>query len=203
MSKNKRTSKRSRGEVSPQNRDLVTRLYEQHAKWISIVRKLDRNSSIMPEDIVSDFYETMLYYGSPKLIKDDGSINEPYVYISLRNAFVTALTKNAKLPTVRLEDKHLAITEESDDEREAYSNLCQKVENEMASWQPAERELFDMYFTSGKSFRELGDDLDTSWTSLYYIIKHSKSKIKDALEEDYEDYLNGDWEQLKDDMENN
>ena len=195
----KRTSKRSRGEVSPENRDLVTQLYEHHAKWINIVRKLDRNSTILPEDIVSDFYETMLYYGTPAMIQDDGSLNEAYIYIALRNAFVSALAKNSKLPTVRLEDKHLCITEETDSEREAYSNLCKKVETEMTNWDEAERELFDMYFTSGRSFRELGEDLETSWTSLYYIIKHSKQKIKDSLGKDYEDFLNGDYEFLKDD----
>lgn len=192
-----RTNRKQRGEIHPRNRNIVEKLYEKHNKWVSIVRKLDSKYEF-PEDIVSDFYEQMLYYATPSMLKDDGEVNEAYAYISLRNMFIKALKDDSKIPTVRLEDKHLNIELEDDEEREAYERVCKIVEDETANWDWHERELFDTYFTSGMSLRQMGEELGTSWTSIYYVLKHSKEKIRDVLLEDYKDFVNGDYDLIKD-----
>jgi RNA polymerase sigma factor (sigma-70 family) len=192
-----RTNRKQRGEIHPRNRDIVEKLYEKHNKWVSIVRKLDSKYEF-PEDIVSDFYEQMLYYATPNMLKDDGEVNEAYAYISLRNMFIKALKEDSKIPTVRLEDKHLNIELEGDEEREAYERVCKIVEDEIANWDWHERELFDTYFTSGMSLRQMGEELGTSWTSIHYVLKHSKEKIRDVLLEDYKDFVNGDYDLIKD-----
>jgi RNA polymerase sigma factor (sigma-70 family) len=192
-----RSNRKQRGEIHPRNREIVEKLYGLHNKWVSIIRKLDSNYKT-PEDVVSDFYEQMLYYATPSMLKDDGEINEAYAYISLRNTFLKALKNEAKLPTTRLEDKHLNIVEDADEERIAYEKVCKIVEDETQNWDWHERELFDTYFTSGMSLRQMGDELGTSWTSIYYVLKHSKEKIKEALQEDYKDFINGDYDLIKD-----
>jgi len=189
-----RNNKITRGEIHPRNRDIVEKLYRLHNKWVSVIRKLDSNYKT-PEDVVSDFYEQMLYYATPNMLKDDGEINEGYAYISLRNTFFKTLKNEDKLPTVSLEEKHLNIAEdEQDEEKQAYQRICKLVEDETSNWDWHEQQLFDMYFTSGMSLRQMGEELGASWTSIYYVLKHSKEKIKEVLGEDYSDFLNGDYD---------
>jgi DNA-directed RNA polymerase specialized sigma subunit len=192
-----RDNRITRGEIHPRNRKIVEKLYTKHNKWVSIVRNLNKDYEFA-EDVVSDFYEQMLYYATPKMIKDNGEVNEGYAYISLRNTLYKTLKEDNKLPTTRLEDKHLNIAVDTDEDRLAYDKVCQLIEEETSTWDWHEQQLFDMYFTSGKSLRQLGNEIDTSWTSIYYVIKNSKDKIRDVLLEDYKDYLNGDYDLIKD-----
>ncbi len=191
-----RTNRKQRGEIRPENRKLVAKLAEKHNKWLSIVRKLDKNYQF-PEDVVSEFYEQTLYYGTPKMLNDDGEVNEAYTYISLRNAFLKTLKSDSKINTTRLKEQHLAIAEETDEEKEAFGRVCEIIEDEMSTWDWHEQQLFDTYFTSGMSLRQMGEELGASWTSIYYILRHSKEKIRDVLLEDYRDYINGDYDLIK------
>jgi len=54
--------------------------------------------------------------------------------------------------------------------------------------------LFKHYFDSGMSMRELADETRISTSSIFQTIKYCKGKLKENLNEDYEDYKNEDYE---------
>ena len=46
------------------------------------------------------------------------------------------------------------------------------------------------------SMRELEAETKISLTSIFHTIKHCKQQLREAVGEDYQDYINGDYELL-------
>lgn len=163
-----------------------------HDEWLRIVRSFGAGD--YSEDIVQEMYILLIKYVTPEKIFKDGQLQKSYVYRTLLNCWRQLLNKSKKMPKVSLNELPVAA-EVVDEEREAFNRICEMVEDEVASWPDEEdRGYFDAYFTTGLSYRKLGKKCGRSWISIYYNIKESKKKIKAALSEDYEDFINGDFD---------
>ena len=165
-----------------------------HKDWIRMVRSFGAGD--YSEDIVQEMYILLMKYVKPENIFNNGVLSKSYVYRTLFNAWQQLRNKSAKMPKVPLDELPLQI-DETNEEKEAFDRICQMVEDEVDTWEDEDdRGYFDAYFTTGLSYRALGKECGRSWISIYYNIKESKKKIKEALAEDYEDYLNGDYDRI-------
>lgn len=191
-------SKRTKKDITDVNRNIVEILGRSHNKWVNVIKKLSPRFQYA-EDIVQEFYIQMLRYASDKMIREDGSLNEAYAYVILRNVFYKSRqVENQKgIKYTELEEKHYNKEDLVDEEQEAYDAICQKVEEVINTWPWYEKELFDIYFTSGMSFRQMGKEIGISWISIYNTIKELKKRLKDAIGEDYEDYINGEYKLIE------
>jgi hypothetical protein len=79
----------------------------------------------------------------------------------------------------------------------AHERINQLIIDEMNSWNWYDKMLFNTYRKTGKSFRKLGDEIKIHPFSIYRTIKGCKDKLIEALGEDYEDYVNRDFELIK------
>lgn len=172
----------------------INEVYKFHKDWIRMVRSFGAGD--YSEDIVQEMYIRLIKYNCRDAVFNDGKVNKTYVYRMLFNFWHTLLNKSAKMPKVPLDELPLQI-DETNEEKEAFDRICQMVEAEVDTWEDEDdRGYFDAYFTTGLSYRALGKECGRSWISIYYNIKESKKKIKEALAEDYEDYLNGDYDRI-------
>lgn len=177
-------------------RSFVEKLYVNHDIWVTIVRRLD-NAYKYPEDVVMTFYEQMLLWATPKMLKEDGELNMPYLYISLRNAWILTKKTESRVQYCELKPEYEdRLTEATDEEREAFEKICQIIEKEAKEWEWYDRELFNIYFTSDMSYRTMSKEIGISFVSLYNNIRESSKKIKKILKEDYEDFLGGDYDYI-------
>ena len=67
-----------------------------------------------------------------------------------------------------------------------------RVLKEEAQW--FDYELFKTYITSGKSFRTLAEESKIGIRTIYLSIKRSKVIIAEKLFEDYQDFVNEDYD---------
>jgi predicted DNA-binding protein YlxM (UPF0122 family) len=74
---------------------------------------------------------------------------------------------------------HTYIDEDSD---ELWEKIDTFVERETSKWQWFEKNLFNVYLTSGKSMRDLERETKISVTTIFHTIKKCKTKLKNQYE---------------------
>ena len=63
----------------------------------------------------------------------------------------------------------------------------------MLEWNLEEGSIFLDKFINGTSYRKLGEEFNTPFYNINNNIRKNFDRIKEAVGEDYEDYLNGDY----------
>jgi DNA-directed RNA polymerase specialized sigma subunit len=69
-----------------------------------------------------------------------------------------------------------------------------KINEEMDTWEYFDRRLFQLYRDSGMSMRKIASETRISTKTIFYSIKKSKERLREKCAEDYEDYINEDYE---------
>jgi predicted transcriptional regulator len=71
-----------------------------------------------------------------------------------------------------------------------------KILDEINSWEWYDKMLFEIYRNEKTSMRKIAAKSNISLSSIFNTLKTCKKKIKDNIGEDWEDYLNEDFELL-------
>lgn len=162
-----------------------------------------------------------------KIIKKDGTVSKGYIFFCLRSIVINALKKktNPKYdyegdqydfeekyfnPEERAANSSKWSTKKADIQSwyglDAYEQTNQgvldKLENKMldvlkenADW--FDYELFKLYAHSGKSYKIISEETGIASKTIYLSIKKSKLIIAEHLYEDYQDYVNGNWDLIE------
>ena len=171
----------------------INEVYKHHKEWLNIVKSF--GEAEYAEDLVQEMYICLHKYTDVNQIFKDGELTKrghSYIYRILLNLFRQLHRKRKQLPKVNLDEVDL-MTDEDDEERAVLDIICQKVEQEVAEWNLEEGSIFLDKFINGTSYRKLGKKLDKHFTTVYFEFRETLEKIKEAVGEDYEDYLNGDY----------
>ena len=80
----------------------------------------------------------------------------------------------------------------------AEERMISKIQSEVESWEHwYDRKLFKIYYETDISMRKLAKETNISVTSIFNSCKNYKELIKSKFGEDFEDYLNGDFDLIK------
>ena len=71
-----------------------------------------------------------------------------------------------------------------------------KILDEINSWEWYDKMLFEIYRNEKTSMRKIAAKSNISLSSIFNTLKSWKKKIKDNVGEDWQDYLNEDFELL-------
>ena len=119
----------------------------------------------------------------------------------LRSIIVNAIKKKSNLKYNYLgsqydfEETYNFVDTGLDQEKlgvEALETKMYQILKEEAKW--FDYELFKTYLTSGKSFRTIAEESKIGIRTIYLSIKRSKMIIAEKLFEDYQDFVNGDYD---------
>ncbi len=77
---------------------------------------------------------------------------------------------------------------------DAFGSLINKVSEEMNNWHHYDRLLFQLYKDSNMSMREIAQGTNISLRSIFCTLKHCKERLKENVGEDFQDYVNSDYE---------
>jgi len=169
------------------NKQIVI-IARKHKDWVNIARSFGAKTEA--EDIVQEMYIRL-----DKYIKPEQPITTSYVWITLRNVYFDFLKKEPTTIELNLN--------ESDDVKDinsifAYDNLNESVKSKLNELHWFDKMLFELYVNSGKSMREISSETKISLSCIFNTISKVRSYLKEELYEDYQDYLNKDYEWLKD-----
>jgi len=172
----------------------MERIVKHHKEWIEIVKSFGGGD--MSEDIVQDTYLRILRLNYIDKFTGE-EINKGYIWLTLRSVYFDYLraNKNREVPL----DKFYSICDEEKNpfEDEASLLISNKIEEEINSWDWYDAMLFRAYKDSDLSMRDLSKWSKISLSSIFLTIKCCKGKLKRRIGEDYEDYLNKDYELIK------
>lgn len=158
-------------------------IYKRHNDWIGIVSSwVDEYA----EDIVQDMYVKIA-----ELNKEE--VNSSYIYLTLRSLTLNICYKNNQKPKVDI-DKTVLKVESNIEEEKAYGRLFDKIISEANKWSKFDRHLFIMYLVTGYSMRQIEEKTGVTLDTIFYTLKKCKERIKESVGEDYEDYINQDFE---------
>lgn len=168
----------------------------------------------IPQDIVEDFvHETYLrlnkYVDNPeKIMYNETEVNRFYVYITIKNLWTDYNKAKSKYIIYKIDDYDVeynfnttdwAVYEEVNYEREmAEQTILKKINEEVDSWDYwYDKKLFKLYYNTDLSLRKLANETNISVTSIFNSCRNYKEIIQSKFGEDFEDYLNGDFELIK------
>lgn len=174
--------------------DLLQILNQDRQKWINVVISLGCPKDYA-EDVVQDMYIKIATMKNPrKIMYNETEVNYWYVILALRSVCYDFM---------KWESKYVVsdIVEEADDpfsmeEQLAFERLYEKVKDEANGFGKYGARLVQVYFKTDYSIRGLAAESTISVTSIYNSIKQYRAILREKLGEDYEDYINGDYDKV-------
>lgn len=186
-------------------------LSKNHKVWIAMGLSLG-----IPDDMVEDFvHETYLrlnkYIDNPeKIMYNKTEVNKFYVYITIKNLWSDYNKAKSKYTIYKIDDYNNdyafdtsdnIIYEEVNYEKEiAQEYILDKINKEVESWDHwYDKKLFKLYYNTDMSMRKLASETSISVTSIFNSCKNYKEILISKFGEDFEDYLNGDFDLISKD----
>lgn len=189
-----------------------------HDKWISIVKGI--GGDMYAEDIVQEMYIKIFKLvdkrGTYDFLFKNGKLQDGYIFFTLRSilyAYLIQKNKHRKSPIEWLiknldkdkqnnpvtfgeltDENYIYDEQDSSSKMEAEERFLKKIDLESLNWSEYDRDIFNIYKDTGMSFREMSKYTKISYTHLFYRVKDCKEKLKDSLQEDWEDLDNEDYE---------
>jgi RNA polymerase sigma factor (sigma-70 family) len=167
-----------------------------HKEWIKMVHKFGAGS--YAEDIVQEMYIRLnKYVENPERIMYKNQPNKLFVWVTLRN--MTRQFQNKKDLMVYTGDMvEYDIAEEEFDrvQAEGFEKLIDKVWEVMEDLHWYDQKMFEVYHKTDMSMRDIEKETGISLFSIFDTLKNSKEYVQEKINEDYEDYQNGESERI-------
>lgn len=173
-----------------------------HAEYIKMAKAIANNNNEVynyAEDFVQEAYLRLAKYEDlfDKVVNTKGRVSKGYMFFTLRSIILNAIKKKSNLKFNYLgsqydfEETYNFIDEGVDVDKiglEAIEQKMYKIVREGSKW--FDYELFKTYLETGKSFRTIAQESGIGIRTIYLSIKRSKVMIAEQLHEDYQDFLN-------------
>ena len=174
----------------------LKKVAEHHEDYLRIVKSLGVDD--LAEDIVQEMYIKISKYCSPeRLLQENGKVNKYYIRCVLYNLVFDYRKQQNKHKKVNIEEVYnLGVEYDYIEETEAYTGLIQLIGEEVETWHWYDRDLFLLYWKTGFSIRKLSEETRISTSSIFQTLKYCKKRIRTNVGEDYEDFMNEDYELL-------
>lgn len=170
----------------------------RHKEWVDMARAVGCPEPYA-EDVVQEVYLRLYHYREniyDKLILPDDEVNTFYMFVSIRN-MVRTMMKNEGV-YINYEEFYYEEADGGADLQmeEAFTKLVVRMRNEANSWGRYHSKLFNVYYMTDFSMRDIADGTGISLTHIYNNLKTYKKIIIDKYKEDYEDFKNQDYDKL-------
>ena len=169
-------------------------LAKHHKDWVRIVNSF--GEYFLADDIVQETYIKIIRLNHIDKIVTE-SVNKNIMWLILRSVYVDHL-RARKIESVSIEDcTKLSYNDCNLEKHEAFNLIEQKIQEEIDKWHWYDIKLFNLYRESNLSMREIAEETDISLTSIFNTLKNCKERLLESIGEDFQDYLNGDFELIK------
>ena len=178
--------------------EWLTILYQYHTEWIAIVKSFGEHK--YAEDIVMETYLRLHQSKSNTKVVNNGKVNRAFMWVALKNNYVSYATMKSKVHKVNIKDYKLKSNDlDLSSQYKAIDVLDKKIETEINTWHWYDRELFVLITKGEISMRKFSRDSKISLSSISNTMSKCKKKLRLILGEDYEDYINQDFNKILND----
>ena len=166
---------------------------KHHKDWVKIVNSFGEYD--YAEDIVQEMYIAIHKYTTPDKIIKNGEVSKGYIFFTLRSLYYQFYNAKNKVNKISLDNIQIEYSNDIEQE-EAFAKVCNLMDNYIEDWHWYDQKLFKLYRDTDMSIRKIAKETGISWVSIFNTLKKCKKDIKDKFKEDYDDYLNGDYERI-------
>jgi len=166
---------------------------KHHKDWVKIVNSFGEYD--YAEDIVQEMYIAIHKYTTPDKIIKNGEVSKGYIFFTLRSLYYQFYNAKNKVNKISLDNVQLEYSNDIEQE-EAFNKVCDLMDNYIEDWHWYDQKLFKLYRDTDMSIRKIAKETGISWVSIFNTLKKCKKDIRDKFKEDYDDYLNGDYERI-------
>jgi DNA-directed RNA polymerase specialized sigma24 family protein len=177
---------------------MLDLLAQRHTEWVEMAIAVGCPKPYA-EDVVQEVYIRLHKYSEgvkDKVILKDNKVNTFYMFVTIRNMVRTMVKKEGTY--VNYEEFYYESSDiEPDIEMEkAFNSLINKIKGEANSWGRYHSKLFNVYYMTDFSMRDIAEGTGIGLTHIYNNLKTYKDIIKRNYSEDYEDLKNQDYDKL-------
>jgi len=180
------------------NAEWLKIVAKDHKKWVKLVNDLGEYS--FAEDIVQEAYIVLYKYTNEESIIKNGKVSKGYMFYTLRSVLFQLHNAKKKFKKQEITDKeffnkipHI----DNLDVEEGYNNFCILLDKKVDTFNWYDQKLWRLYSQTDMSIRKIASETNISWVSIFNSLKNIKNDLREELREDYQDWLNKDYERLK------
>lgn len=189
-------------------------LSKYHNLWIAMGLSIGIRNDLV-EDFIHEMYLKLNKYISDpkKIMYNENEPNKFYIYITIKNLWNDYLKAKSKHRMISIDElgenneNHKTYLPLIDDASDTYHKrnkdyaqqiILDNIQQEVDSWDRwYDQKLFKIYYETDISMRKLAKDSHISVTSIFNSCKNYKQIINSKFNEDYQDYINGDFHLIK------
>ena len=163
---------------------ILERVAKYHKDWIELAAVFDKDFA---EDIVQEMYLLLHKYNvSEEQMFTNGRINRGYVFIIIRNIHFQLHNIRKRINKVELNDEVYILEDDFNLDAELdWNEFRNQVEEITEKWDWYDKKLFTLYKDNKTSIRKLAKETGISFVSIFHTLKDCKKRIKNELNEDY------------------
>ena len=176
--------------------DILVILDKDRSKWLSIVINLGCPIEYS-EDVLHDMYLKIHSMGDTDrfMYKDSGEVNYWYIILTLRSVCYDFLRlRNKQISWKPFDEEYEPLNLERE---EAFNVIYDNIIEACNEFGRYGSKLTQMYFKTDYSLRQIASETNISLSSIFHSIKIYKSTLQDKFGEDFEDFMNGDYDKIK------
>lgn len=144
-------------------------------------------------ELVQEMYlRVTKYVDDPdRIMYNEKELNNYYIYVTLRNLFLSSFHVNRKRNHISISDMSQEIVSslECDHEYETtFENLVSKIENIVDSWYWYDKKLWNIHFNNEMSMRRISNETKISLSSIFNTLSNGKKNVRNNTKEEYKKY---------------
>ena len=176
---------------------LIDILADRHDEWFAMAKSFKCSDDTANEVVQEMYIRLSKYVDEPdRIMYNDEEINTYYVYVTMRNIYLTSLQKR-KNNVEYIEMRDTRDYEEAEIEREkALEKILDRIKQRVDSWYWYDKKLWEIHFDRQMSMRAIATATTISLSSIFNTLKANKKKIRDEFKEDIEDLNNKDYDRI-------
>ena len=176
----------------------LAKVAERHTEWVNVIKGFGEYEYC--DDLVQETYLILYKYANEEKVIKDGVVSRGYMYFTLRSTYFQFYKNKRKIKKVSLDNEEHTYEIPDDtqmDEQIAYNKICTMIDDHIQDWRWYERRLYQLYRDSGLSIGGIAKETFLIFLLFFNTLKNAKHELKQKFQEDYDDYINNDFEQLK------
>ena len=175
---------------------VLNLLASKHNEWVKMARSFGAGD--YAEDIVQEMYIRLnKYVDEPERIMYKDEPNKLFVWVTLRN--LVRNFQNKKKVVVYSGDMIEHDREEDAfdyEEAEGFEKLIDMIWESTNELHWYDKKMFEIYHTTDMSMRDIEKETKISLYSIFDTLKKTKEYVREKIQEDYQDYENGESERI-------
>lgn len=172
---------------------VIDILADKHQDWFAMAKSFGVSDDEANELVQQMYVRINDYVDDPKkILYNETEVNTYYVYVTLRNLFLSSCNTKNRSVLVDYETVRCFIESIPDDnnveEKMKFDEVLDKVEDIVDDWYWYDKKIFNIHFFEEMSMRKIAKDTKISLSSIFNTLSNGKAKIKEGAIEEYRQY---------------